>query len=74
MIAARDSPTSLPSPLHPHSTPPGPPGSDPLSSDSDSEHLDIFHDEDDDMSTTTALVDIKAGLPKDFSGRSKDAR
>jgi len=26
------------------------------------------------MSTTTALVDVKAGLPEDFSGRSDDAR
>jgi len=26
------------------------------------------------MSTTTALVDVKAGLPEDFSGRNEDAR
>jgi len=26
------------------------------------------------MSTTTALVDVKAGLPEDFSGRSEDSR
>jgi len=26
------------------------------------------------MSTTTTLVDVKAGLPEDFSGRSDDAR
>jgi len=26
------------------------------------------------MSTTTALVDVRASLPEDFSGRSKDAR
>ena len=26
------------------------------------------------MSTTTALVDVKAGLPEDFSSKSKDAR
>jgi len=59
---------SHPSLLHPHSTPPG---SEPSSSNSDL-HSDIFHD--DDMSTTTALVDVKAGLPEDFSGRSNDAR
>ena len=68
MTAARDSLTSLPSLLHPHSTPPGPPDSDPSDSDSDSDHSDIFHDEDDDMSTTTALIDVKAGFPENFSG------
>ena len=73
---ARNSLISLPSPLHPHSTPPGPPdpGSSDSSSDSDSEHNNIFLDEDDNMSTTTALVDVKAGLPEDFSGCSEDAR
>jgi len=74
LAAAQESLTSLPSPLHPHSTLPGPPGSDPSSSDSDSEHTDIFIDNDDDMSTTTALVDVKAGLPEDFSIRNQDAR
>jgi len=39
-----------------------------------SEHLDIFLNDDNDMSTTTALVDVKAGLPEDFFGRSDDAR
>ena len=66
LTAAHESLTSHPSLLHSHSTPPG---SDPSSSDSDFEHTDIFHDDnDDDMSTTTALVDVKAGLPEDFSG------
>jgi len=55
---------SHPSPLHLHSTPPG---SEPSSSDSDSEHSDIFHNNDNNMSTTTALVDMKAGFPEDFS-------
>jgi len=61
---------SHPSLLHPHSTPPG---SEPSSSNSDL-HSDIFHNDGDNMSTTTPLVDIKAGLPEDFSGRSDDAR
>jgi len=74
LAAAREFPTSLPSPLHPHSTPSGPPDPDPSDSDNESDQSDIFHDEDEDMSTTTALVDVKAGLPEDFSGRSKDAR
>jgi len=74
LIAARDSPTSLPSPLHLHSTPPGPPDPDPSNSDNGSEHSDIFLDKDNDMSTTTALVNIKAGLPEDFSRQSEDAR
>jgi len=45
------------------------------SSDSDhgSECLDIFPDDDKDMSTTTTLVNVKAGLPEDFSGRNEDA-
>jgi len=59
---------------------PPPPDLDPPdleTSDSDhgSDHSDIFLDDDnDDMSTTTALVDVKAGLPEDFSGRSEDSR
>jgi len=72
LTAAFDSLTSHPSPLQPHPTPPGPPGLDPSGSDSDSDHSDIFHDEDDDMSTTTALIDVKAGLPEDFSRWSED--
>jgi len=52
-----------------------PPDPDPSDSDHGSDHSDIFLDDDNDgMSTTTALVDIKAGLPEDFSGRSEDSR
>jgi len=65
---ARNSPRPPPASLDP-------PDSDPSDSDHGSDHSDIFLDDNnDDMSTTTALVDVKAGLPEDFSGRSEDAR
>jgi len=52
-----------------------PPDPDLSDSDHGSDQSDIFLDDDNnDMSTTTALVDVKAGLPEDFSGRSEDAR
>jgi len=58
-----------------HNSPPDPPGPNPSDSDHGSEHSDIFLDDDNDnMSTTTALVDVKAGLPEDFSRRNEDAR
>ena len=74
LAAAQELSTSHPSPLHLHSTPPSPPGSEPSSSVSDSEHSDIFLDDDDNMSTTTALVDVKAGLPEDFFRGSDNAK
>jgi len=55
-------------------SPPDPPDPDPSNSDHGSEYSDIFLDDDEDMSTTPALVDIKAGLPEDFSRRNEDAR
>jgi len=65
---ARSSPRNPPADVDP-------PDPDPSDSDHGSDHSDIFLDDDnDDMSTSTALVDIKAGLPEDFSGRSKDSR
>jgi len=53
---------------------PDPPNPNPSDSDHGLDHSDIFLDNDDDMSTTTALVDVKAGLPEDFSGKNEDVR
>jgi len=51
-----------------------PPDPDPSDSDHSSDHSDIFLDDDDNNISTTALVDVKAGLSEDFSGRNEDAR